>query len=290
MTKGEKKVPYGFSVLRYVHDPVTQEFANIGVAVYSPERRYLNARCEIHYGRITKIFGKIDGDRFRQATRYIQDRLQGVGHDLSSKFPFEPTLELEALLARVLPPDDSAFQFSSAGVGLSDDLDQTLGSLFVRLVEKYSALPESPHRDDDEVWRVYREPLERHDVITHFSPKRIASPNFAYEFQHSWKNEKWHLYEPVSFDLLEPNSILDKANRWLGRGTNLVESDERFKLHFLLGEPQDPALKDSFIKAQNILHKVPGKPELVKESEAEGFAAELAGEIKAHDIDGINPR
>jgi hypothetical protein len=285
MTKGERRVPYSFSVLRYVHDPVTQEFANIGVAVHSKEQCYLNARCENHYARITKIFGKIDGDRFRQSTRYIQERLQSLGHDLYSQLPFESDLTIEALLATVLPPDDSAFQFSAAGVGLSADLDETMKGLFVRFVEKYSMPPESPHRDDDEVWRVYREPLERHSVISRLSPKRIVSPNFDYEFQHSWKNEKWHVYEPVSFDLIEATSILDKANRWLGRGMSLADSREKFKMYLLLGEPQDHALKSAFVKAQNILHKMPGKPELVKESEAEGLAEELAAEIKSHDLE-----
>jgi hypothetical protein len=39
------KAAYSFSVLRYVHDPVTQEFVNIGVAVFSPEARYFRAIC-----------------------------------------------------------------------------------------------------------------------------------------------------------------------------------------------------------------------------------------------------
>jgi hypothetical protein len=285
MTKGEKKVPYSFSVLRYIHDPVTQEFANIGIAVWSKERNYLNARCEIHYARISKIFGNIDGDRFRQATRFIQDRVQSIGEDLQSSLPFESDLTIERLLAMVLPLDDSAFQFSAAGVGLSNDLEETLSELFERFVEKYSVRVESSHRDDDEVWRVYREPLERHYVISRLSPKKIVSANFDYEFQHSWKNEKWHVYEPVSFDLLEATSILDKANRWLGRGMSLADSSEKFKMYLLLGEPQDRSLKSTFFKAQNILNKMPGKPELVKESEAEDFAEELAAEIKAHDSD-----
>jgi hypothetical protein len=37
------KTPYSFSVLRYVHDPVSQEFANIGVAFFSSQARYLDA-------------------------------------------------------------------------------------------------------------------------------------------------------------------------------------------------------------------------------------------------------
>ena len=285
MTKDEREVPYSFSTLRYVHDPVTQEFVNIGVALYSREQSYLNARCEIHYARITKIFGKIDGDRFRQATRYIQERLQSVGQDLYSSLPFESDLTIESLLATVLPLDDSAFQFSAAGVGLSADLDATLNQLYERFVERYSVFPEPAHRDDDEVWRVYRQPLERHRVISRLTPKRIISPNFAYEFQHSWKNENWHVYEPISFDLLEPTSILDKANRWLGRGMNLAESSEKFKMYLLLGGPQDHALNGTFVKAQNILHKMPGRPELVKENEAEELAEELAVQIKSHDLE-----
>jgi|SRR5579859_594703 len=285
MSKGHSQVPYSFSVLRYFHDPVTQEFANIGVAVFSKEHIYLNARCEIHYGRITRIFGKIDGDRFRQATRYIQDRVRGIGNELASSLPFESHLKLEALLATVLPPDDSAFQFSPVGFGLSSDLDSTLDQLFARFVEKYTTVTEQPHRDDNEVWKVYREPLERHRVASRLAPKRIVSPNFDYEFEHAWKNNIWHVYEPVSFDLLEATSILDKANRWLGRGTSLADSREKFKMYLLLGEPSDPALKSAFIKAQNILYKMARKPELIKEGEAEDFAEEIAREVVDHDLE-----
>ena len=46
------RITYTFSVLRYIHDPVTQEFANIGVALYAPEAKYLSAICTPHYGRL----------------------------------------------------------------------------------------------------------------------------------------------------------------------------------------------------------------------------------------------
>jgi hypothetical protein len=285
-----KGTPYSFSVLRYVHDPVTQEFVNIGVALYSKELRYLNARCEINYGRITKTFGNIDGNRFRQATRYIQDRLQSIGEDLSASLPFDSGAKLERLLALVLPPDDSAFQFSPVGAGISPDLDATLKEIFTRFVEMYSSPLDSPHRDDDEVWKVYRGPLERREVIPYLYPKKIISPNYDYEFKHSWKNAKWHVCEPVSFDLLEPTSILDKANRWLGRATSLADSSEKFKMYILLGEPQSSSLKSAFVKAQNILHKMPGEKELIRESEAEVFAEDLADQIKAHRTEEVDPR
>lgn len=276
------KVAYRFSVLRYVHDPVTQEFVNIGVALFSPEANYLRAICTTNYGRITQVFQKIDGPRFRQLSRYIQDQICSAGKEYESALPFESGLTIEQLLARVLPPDDSGIQFSKAGVGLSANLDQTLHELFQRHVEAYTASVDSPRRTDEDIWRVFREPLDRVSVTPHLRPKRIVAPSYDYEFERSWKNEIWHVYEPVSFDMVEAASMLDKANRWVGRATSLMDSSEPFRIHMLLGEPTDDRLKATFVRAQNILNKMPGKKEFIRESEAEAFAEELARDLKAH--------
>lgn len=276
------KARYSFSVLRYVHDPVTQEFINIGVAVFSPEAQYLRAICTTSYGRITHMFQRIDGPRFRQLSRYIQDQICAVEESYKSALPFETTPTIEHLLARVLPPDDSAIQFSKAGVGLSADLDRTLHDLYQRHVEMYAVSGESPRRTDEDVWRVFREPLDRALVTPRLKPKRIVASSYEYEFERSWKNEVWHVYEPVSFDMVEGASMLDKANRWVGRATSLMDSSDPFRIHMLLGEPTDDRLKATFIKAQNILNKMPGEKEFIRESEAEAFAEELSREVQGH--------
>jgi hypothetical protein len=280
------KTSYSFSVLRYVHDPVTQEFINIGVAVYSREAGFLRAICTAHYARITRIFTKIDGNRFRQLTRHVQEQVDAIGQSLATELPFDPGAAIEQLLARVLPPDDSSIQFSQAGVGLSRDLDKTTAELFERYVERYAATNESSRRDDEDIWRTFREPLERRHIADHLAPKRIVASNYDYEFQRAWKNNIWHVYEPVSFDMVDAGSLIEKANRWVGRATSLNDSSESFKLHLLLGEPQDHRLNDTFLRAQNILRKMPGKYELVPESNAEAFAEELQREVQAHEKAG----
>jgi hypothetical protein len=280
------RTPYTFSVLRYVHDPVTQEFINIGVAVYSREAGFLCAECTTHYARITRMFTKIDGNRFRQLTRYIQERIGAIGESLPTELPFETGGAIEHLLARVLPPDDSSVQFSRPGAGLSQDLAKTTAELFERYVERYALTGESSRRDDEDIWRSFREPLERRHITAHLAPKRIVASNYEYEFQRAWKNGVWHLYEPVSFDMLDGGSIVEKANRWVGRATSLNDSAESFEIHMLLGEPQDTRLQDTFMKAERILRKMPGKCELVRESEAEAFAEEFEREIHQHEKAG----
>jgi len=231
------------------------------------------------------MFAKIDGNRFRQLTHYIQEQVSGIGAKMAirpSELPFEPSLAIEQLLARVLPPDDSSVQFSHAGVGLSRDLEQTLAELFERYIEQYTRT--TVRRDDEDVWRtVFREPLDRRDVTAYLAPKQIVAPNYDYNFQHAWKNKVWHLYEPVSFDMVDSGSMVDKANRWVGRAMSLSDSKEKFQIHLLLGEPEDSRLQATFVKAQNILQKMPGQKELIRESEAEAFAEKFEKEIRQHE-------
>ena len=88
-----------------------------------------------------------------------------------------------------------------------------------------------------------------------------------------------HLYEPVSFDLADAAAIAEKASRWLGRATALRDAPEGFKLHLLIGQPQDPKLATAMVKAENILNKIPVKKEIVKESDADAFAEEMKREM-----------
>ncbi len=277
------RTPYSFSVLRYIHDPVTQEFVNIGVAVYCQQAGFLRAICTTNYGRIRVTFTKIDGNRFRQLTRYIQEQVNAVGENLAGELPFETGKTIEQLLARVLPPDDSTIQFSKpAGVGIAHDLEKTLNELFDRYVQQYITPSDASRRRDEDVWKVFKGPLEKRHLTEYLKPKRIVASSYDYEFDQAWKNEVWHVYEPVSFDMVDAGSILDKANRWVGRATSLNDSSENFKIHMLLGEPQDERLQSTFIKAQNILNKMPGQIEFIGERDAEAFAEKLESEVKAH--------
>ena len=105
-----------------------------------------------------------------------------------------------------------------------------------------------------------------------------------YDFRFAWKNDIWHLYEPVSFDLVDPGSIREKANKWLGRGVALDDSREKFKIHFLLGEPRQDETRKAFENAIHLLSKVPGQKELVRENEMEHFAEHVAEEIGSHEV------
>jgi hypothetical protein len=275
------KTNYSTIILRYVHDVVTGEFANIGVVLYAPEQRFLEARFATSYERLNAIFLKIDHLHFRALMRYMANRFEQIGGEIRDGLHIQPVNALSEIVKQVLPPDDSSLQWSQQGGGVTDDPARVLAELYKRMVERFIADATQVSRSDEEIAKPFKSKLGK--AVARLSEKTIETKDYQYDFNFAWRNDIWHLYEPVSFDLVDSNSIREKANRWLGRGVALNDAKERFKIHFLLGEPQQPETKKAFENALHLLQKIPAQKELVREGEMEDFAEHVAQEIVRHD-------
>jgi len=253
--------------------------------MYAPEANYVSAICNPRYGRLSRMFLEVNGDHLRSLMRYIQARFEEYAVKLNNELPLEgrPKSIMEIAVS-ILPRDDSSLQWSEPNGGISDDPAATLEQLYTRLVEKYEQRALVPSRTDDDVWRHYRKELESKQVLARLQPKRIVAKDYDHEFEHAWRNGVWNLYQPVSMDLQDTDSILDKANRWLGRATNLKDSEEKFRLWMLIGEPKLEKLRPAYGKALNILNKMPVKKDFITEHEAAKFSEELAQEIAKHPV------
>ena len=277
------KMPYTFSVLRYVHDVVTSEFANVGVTLYTQEAKFLGVICTTTYGRMSGFFGGVDGPHLRRVLRHVQTGLEELADRLRSELPFAPEPpDISGWIAQVLPRDDSSLQFGPVEGGLTSDPQVTLEHLYERFVSRYSQVSKAPTRSDEDILKIFRQTLAERGIVARLRPKLIASPDYEHEFPLAWKNGVWNASEAVSFDLADSGDIVEKANRWLGRTVSLRESKEPFKLHFLLGAPRDEALLASFRRAKNILHKMPVEHEFVGEEQAAAFADLVEKELKDH--------
>lgn len=247
--------------------------------LYSERARVLKAKFTTRYSRLSGMFGTIDGEGFRAAVRHIQSRLDAVSQEIGSTM--FPAGELRSILSRILPEDASALQFQLIGGGLSRDFDESLRSLYSRHVAIYSERGPSESGFDDDVWKAFRGAFEAHHLTTVLTPKKITAPDYEYEFARAWRNGRWNVFEPVSFDLSDGGTILDKANGWLGRATTLHASSEEHNIYLLPGSPHRDGLETAFNRAQNILRSSPDV-KLVPEHHAESFAALLAKEMAEH--------
>lgn len=272
-----KNMSFQYAILRYHHDPLTGEFVNVGVVVYSLEERYIKSIINKRYGRISKAFPGIDRANYIRMVQSIENQLTRLGTALSKRTLLDDyPHNIEAILAKILPPDDSSLRFSGFGGGIVSDLDIELNKLFYRFVEKYEDRKKVESRRDDEVWHDYVELFSNYQIVNNLEPKTLGTDNYSYQFSHTYKNDKWHPIEPVSLDLADKGYILEKANKWIGRASLLADSDEIGTLFLLLGAPSNPELNDSYeIAAKNLETKIPLEVRVFREEDAEVASLEL---------------
>ena len=273
---------YTYTVLRYVHDVTSGEFVNVGVALHASEAGYLGALCRTTYGRLSKVFPGVNAEHFKALMRHIQNSFEESGERLSSELQFTSPSDVIEIAQSVLPKDDSSLQWSPSGSGRTDDPAQALEKLFNRMVMRYEDKQASSNRTDDDVWRHFKKDLEGQRILQYFKPKTISVQDDEIEFQHSWKNGKWHCLEPISFDMATADSIRDKAHRWMGQLASVQGAADRFKVYLLVGAPQQESLQPAFLRAMSMLKRILGENEVVFEKDALDLAARIAGEVAEH--------
>jgi hypothetical protein len=276
-----KRHPYTYSILRYRHDPVAGEQLNVGVVLHSSERRFLGARFRKNYGRLSKAFPDVDGSTLRQDLGRIEKAFEKLtkkeGSDLLSI-----DSNAETFATKIVGPDDGSLVWSELGSGTTENPEATLEKLFFRFVTQYEDAA-TPRRTDADVWRPVRDRLLELKIASILEKKTIASSKDEVEFEHAWKNGKWHCYQPLSFDLATVDGIQEKAARWVGHMVGLSSASEQFQPYFIVGKPSEPALQSAYRRAVEFIADAPLHPTIVPEDEVEAFANELADRVHAHE-------
>jgi len=276
------KSAYTYVVIRYIHDVVSGEFVNVGVALYASSTGFLQTKCTEKYGRLSKMFLHVDGTHYRSIMKYVQQKSDEMQQRLAEELSFERPEDAADVLRRFIPADDSSLQISNVSGGITSDPLETLEMLYERYVEQYVEKGQHRQRNDEDVWRVFRSSLDKAKIARFFRPHCVLAKDYEYEFDHAWKNGQWQVLKPISFDLEDSASVRDKATKWLGRGTALHEANDPFKMYLLLGTPSRPELAPAFQSALNLLNQIPVEKEIGVESQAEVFAEEMQRQIELH--------
>jgi hypothetical protein len=272
--------PYHYAVLRYTHDVVTGEFLNVGVVIYCPDDPWLDFQFVTKIRRISDAFKGFDRQGFTAFIQKLKRALTEQGASLVTDSLF-PARSLDALLNETLVRDDSSFQFSSVGFGLTNDPAKELSNLFDRFAVRYTHKVKRTSRSDEEIWSEFKRQLPNQDVLAKLRPVTLFGEDTKETFDFSWRNGQLNIAQPLSLDLLEPERIRNKALVWkalLGE----LQNDENFAVHFIVGLPSEESLLVEAKKAEHILSKAPNA-RLISETESVRFANRIMQEIEEHE-------
>ncbi len=277
------KEPYSYVVLRYIHDILTGEFVNVGLVMVVPGRPLILTKARKTFGRIKNVFPDLDSESYKRAIEAIERGMKVVNSGLKSEGMFKSEKTAGDYGRIALPLDDSSLQWSPVGAGLTADPQRTFDQLYQRFVARYDRASER-RRSDEDVWRPVEAKLKEQGVQVELEPKRIHGNTDSVEFRHAWKNGRWHVYEPLSFDLSDADKIKDKARRWLGHLSAVkLGAKEDVQVHFIVGRPQNASLVPAYSTALEILQQVPFQNDVFEEDQLNEFVNQIEDEVRQHE-------
>jgi hypothetical protein len=279
-----KRFSYTYCLIKYVHDPAAGEMLNIGVLLFSDEIRVLIGRFEAHFERLSATFANFDGDHYRAVIRNLESSIASLNEKLNPTLFQGGVSEIKEIFARLVPDLGLSIQFGGVLAGITSDLEYEAEQIFYRLITSQIPQKEKKSRSDDEVWTVFNRQLTRRQITKYLKPKRFVSDAYDLKFAHTFKNEKEHILNPATMDYAQSEQIQNRAIKILGQATTLEGNNEIGKFYILLGHPRHESHHNAYIKAKNLLNKIPIKKEIIDESEAEAFAEELTSYMKEHGV------
>lgn len=290
-----KTIHYTYAILRYRHDPVAGETMNVGVLVDFPALDLLMSRIDTTTRHLSRAFAKFDAHEHRQVLKRFQDVVFALAHDLrvgqGTLFDREHASRSAAHYAGIIWPDKGTRYFwhgnANGIIRLEPDQDptkaaqRTVANLFDRFVQSQRP-PRLARRSrsDDDVWNSTRMNPAIAEFQHALQPEKVLAAGFEFRFDHTTRNGKLHVVQPLSLDLLDADSIRDKALRWYGYGHALTQAKALGKLVLVLGVPSDPELQKAFQRSRKLLNEMPLKPEILEENDLSAIAETLESLVR----------
>lgn len=278
------KFGYTYCLVKYVHNPAAGEMLNIGVLLFSDEAQQIVGKFEIHFDRLSSAFANFDGDHYRFVIRNLEQSISQLNERFKPSLFQKEFDDIKGVFRSLVPDLGLSIQFGNVLGGITNDLEVEAEHIFYRLITSQIPQKEKKSRSDEEVWIIYNKPLAERQIAKYLRPKLFSSNNYDLKFEHTFKNEKHHILDPVTMDYAQAESIQNRAIKILGQATTLEDNSEIGKLYLLLGAPRNSSHKNAYIKAKNLLNKIPIDKEIIEENEAEDFAKEIKSYMKKHGV------
>lgn len=229
--------PFDAVALRYVHDTRTGEFLNIGVVLLAPQAGFAGCRLLDSWTRITAAFPEADVVAIRRAMKAIERVVAEWSATKDELQLWKPIATATKLVGRAIVGDDASLQLSEPLSGITKNAQRTLVELFELYAGKQQSTERRPTRDDNDVWQQFAPMLDEPVLRRVQREHKVQAQHLELVFDNSWKNGRWNVLQPLSFDLNEPKAIVTKATKWLGSIVGVKSAIEDTGVYFLVGLP-----------------------------------------------------
>lgn len=276
---------YSYTILKYRHDIAAGEALNVGVVLYCPAKGQVGFVFDQKYRRLSSAFAGFDGDQHRKMLRRLEDALNSLARPLAnSLFEIEERSRYPdaGAVIRTVWPDQGLSYFAGLPLfGIAEDLEAELKDLYDRFVlSQADARPTQERYDDHQLWEKVKAVLTPRGIAQMLVPVTLGPVEV--EFEHAYKNGKWHAIETISMDYLEGNEMKKRAFEMVGKVSSVGSLPEMGTCTIVVGAPRRREAEKGYAEARRILMDAPGGPRIVLESEIESLAEDIEREMRQY--------
>lgn len=268
-----KATQYIYSILQYKHSQALGEVLNIGVLVYVPSVKKLYFIHPEKLIRLRFAYPHLTSEKTIKAyLKSFTDKIHNLNKqsDIFIDFGLEKSLNYFAE-TELIPQDASSLQFTESrrGIEYTDNIELLIKQLYNSYLLAFeSPIGHTSQINEEALISKYKSLLKTLDTENNGELIKNSKRFFYdyvldvdsqkhFKFDVAWQNGTLNLVKPISFDVIKPETIINKAYRYFGQFTDLegYAKSKNYRFDLIIAKPQDKSLYKSYDTALELLHK-----------------------------------
>ena len=214
------KIACQYAIVRFTPFIETGEFANIGIVLISPKRRFFGFNlASKRYGRITQFFKEINISVYKNTVNNLKDELERVtfnleNHGFDNYLPHDHVDYSINLFSELTRERETIVKFSKIRTILTDNPEQELKRLFEYYVERNFI---TKKYEEELLENKVRQLLSDAELSDHFKNERIGDDSYRvpFPFVKSDNNRPEKIIKPLHLAHDDSTKIFNHGAAWI---------------------------------------------------------------------------
>lgn len=210
-----------YALLRFRPFVETGEFANVGIVLMAPEKRFFGYRLLTRYGRVTQFFNELDRKVYLNARALFKEELDRFTAELrraaldGRKSVADVDLA-NNLFGELTRPREAILQFDEPRLALAEDPKAKLQELFEHYVERNFVTKEYQERLLESS---VRKMLFRAKIGNEYQRQKIGGADFAvnFPFVHMDEEKATRIIKPLFLAQPDTTRLLTHGGQWVDK-------------------------------------------------------------------------
>lgn len=278
-----------YSILQYKHSLSLGEVLNVGILFYFPEDK----KFEFAIGdatRLKAVYPNFDNSLFNAYLKTIKDKLKAsINQSAINLFSDYPSVSDfgDFIHRNILAVDAAGLVFSTPAQVKNVFSNRELA------VKEYSKLllpgvntvkPVIVKHNESYLISQFEGYLskDKKEIVSKLNKNVVLeTKHFKHKFDFSWQSSTQNYIKPLSFDLTDENSIMNKAFQYYGHLADLNSyfKSDIYSFDLLIAKPQDSSLKRSYENALDILDSSKVSKQLITETKILNYTQTVVHEL-----------